>query len=138
MFRRRARGTSKATDSKYKSSLEQLIALGLEARGVPVLYETQTLEYVEPATDHKYTPDFILPNGIIIEAKGYLTSEDRTKMKQVKASNPFSDIRFVFQRATNKLNKKSPTTYGDWATKYGFPFAERLVPDAWIQEPSKN
>lgn len=138
MFQRRARGTSRSSDSKYKSALEQGIALGLEARGVPVLYEDQSLGYEVPASNHKYTPDFFLPNGIIIEAKGYLTSEDRTKMKLVKASNPFLDIRFIFQRSINKLNKKSPTTYGDWATKYGFPFAEKIIPDAWLQEPSKN
>ncbi len=139
MFRkRRARGTSKSLDKTYRSSLEEGIALGLQALGVPVFYEPEQLAYEVPASNHKYLPDFKLPNGIFVEAKGYLTSEDRTKMKQVKASNPHLDIRFVFQRATNKLNKKSPTTYADWATKYGFTWAERFIPDGWIQEPSKN
>ena len=135
---RRARGTSKSSDSRFKSSLEQNIALGLEAQGVVVSYEERVVEYEVPAKKHKYNPDFELPNGILIEAKGYLTAEDRTKMKRVKASNPKLDIRFVFGRASNKLNKKSPTTYADWADKYGFPWAERLVPSAWIAEPRKN
>lgn len=136
-FRRKARGTSKSSDSKYRSSLEEGIALGLEAQGVSFGYETKVLEYEVPASSHKYTPDFILDNGIIIEAKGYLTSEDRTKMKLVKESNPELDIRFVFQRCSNKLNKKSPTTYAMWAAKYGFPCAERFIPHEWTREPSK-
>ena len=134
MRRMRARGTSKSRNSRFRSSLEEGIALGLEAQGVSFEYESKVLEYTIPAKAHKYTPDFVLPNGIIIEAKGYLTSEDRSKMRLVKDSNPFLDIRFVFGRAGNKLNKKSPTTYADWATKYGFPWAEKLVPHDWIQE----
>lgn len=137
-FRRRARGTSKSTSSLYKSSLEQGIALGLEAQGVLVSYEEETFNYEVPAKKHKYTPDFKLPNGIRIEAKGYLTAEDRKKMVQVKASNPFLDIRFVFGRATNKLNKLSPTTYAKWAEDHGFPWAEKVIPNAWLEEPSKN
>jgi len=137
-FRRRARGVSKARSSGFKSLLEEQVALGLEAQGVPVLYEPEELHYEIPASNHKYTPDFVLPNGIRIETKGYLTAEDRKKMRLVKAANPDLDIRFVFGRASNKLNKLSPTTYADWSTKYGFLWAERLVPHDWVSEPSKN
>jgi hypothetical protein len=137
-FRRRARGTSKASTSTYKSSLEQAVALSLEAQGVPVLYEPETVGYEVPAKKHKYTPDFVLPNGIRIETKGYFTSEDRKKMLAVKASNPFLDIRFVFGRASNKLNKLSPTTYAKWCDDHGFPWAEKAVPRAWLEEPSAN
>jgi hypothetical protein len=133
VFKRRPRGTSKSTTSRYRSSLEEGIALGLEAQGVPFSYESKVLDYTVPATVHRYTPDFIL-GDIIIEAKGYLTSEDRSKMKLVKASNPDLDIRFVFQRASNRLNKKSSTTYADWAEKYGFKWAEKFVPLEWIKE----
>lgn len=137
-FRRKPRGTSKSTSARFKSSLEELIALRLESQGVPVLYETEAISYEVPAVKHKYTPDFLLPNGIRIEAKGYFTAEDRRKMLQVKASNPFLDIRFIFGRATNKLNKLSPTTYAKWADDHGFPWAEKVIPDAWLEEPSKN
>jgi hypothetical protein len=137
------RRTSRAVSSKprntpYRSGLEQAVALGLEAQGVPVLYETEVVEYEVPAKKHKYTPDFILPNGIMIEVKGYLTGEDRTKMKQVKASNPHLDIRFLFGRAMNKLNKKSATTYAKWAEDHGFKWAEKVIPRDWLAEPSKN
>ena len=138
MFKRRPRGTSKSASSLYKSSLEEAIALGLEAQGVAVSYETEVLEYEVPATRHKYTPDFKLPNGIYIEAKGYFTADDRKKMKLVKEANPWLDIRFVFARAQNKLNKKSPTTYAKWADTHGFKWAEKIVPHAWLQEPSAN
>lgn len=138
MFRRRPRGTSKSTSSRYRSSLEEGIALGLEAQGVPFSYESQVLEYEVPATKHKYTPDFLLPNGIVIEAKGYFTAEDRKKMKLVREANPELDIRFVFARAQNKLNKKSPTTYAKWAETHGFKWAEKIVPHAWLQEASPN
>jgi hypothetical protein len=98
----------------------------------------EKIEYEVPAKKHKYTPDFTLPNGIRIEAKGYLTAEDRAKMKRVKASNPFLDIRFVFGRASNKLNKESPTTYAMWAEDNGFKWAEKVIPREWITEPAKN
>ncbi len=137
-FRRRPRGTSKSTSSQFKSKLEQGIALALEAQGISVSYETEKIEYEVPSKKHKYIPDFKLPNGIFIEAKGYLTAEDRAKMKQVKASNPDLDIRFVFGRASNKLNKESPTTYSRWAEDHGFKWAEGFVPHDWLAEPSKN
>jgi hypothetical protein len=115
--------------------------LGLEAQCIPFSYESKVLEYEIPASTHCYTPDFIL-GEMIIEAKGYLSSEDRTKMKLVKASNPGLDIRFVFQRASNKLNKRSSTTYAAWAEKYGFKWAEKFIPVEWIKEstlvPSAN
>lgn len=138
MPRNRARGSSKSTSSKFKSALEQGIALALEAMGVPDSYEKEQLEYEVPAKKHKYTPDFTLPNGIRIEAKGYLTAEDRTKMKYVKASNPDLDIRFIFGRSINKLNKKSPTTYARWAEDHGFKWAEKVIPRDWLEEPPKN
>ncbi len=137
-FRRKPRGTSKASTSTYKSSLEQAVALGLEALGVPVLYEAERVAYEVPAKQHHYKPDFLLPNGIRIEAKGYFTADDRKKMLAVKASHPFMDIRFVFGRAANKLNKDSPTTYSMWADSHGFKWAEKVVPRAWLEEPSPN
>jgi hypothetical protein len=75
------------------------------------------------------------PNKTIyIETKGYLSPRDRRKMELVKLSNPDEDIRFVFQNANNKLNKRSKTTYGEWATKKGFKWAHKQVPQEWIEE----
>ncbi len=116
---------------KYKGGFEPLIAADLEAKGVPVVYETKRFYYSVP---HTYTPDFELPNGILIEAKGWLRPEDRAKMRLIKKHYPRWDIRFVFQNASAKIAKKSKTTYGEWAIKYGFKWAEGFVPQEWIDE----
>ncbi len=93
--------------------------------------------YEEPATKHRYTPDFVLPNGIIIEAKGVLDAETREKHINIKRSNPDLDIRFVFQNPKNKIYKGSKTTYADWAEKNGFKCSTRQIPEAWFREPKK-
>lgn len=93
-------------------------------------YEPHSLDYV---LDRKYTPDFKLPNGIYIEAKGKLDQDTRSKMIAVKKAHPDLDIRFVFMRGENKLNKGSKTTYMDWAKKNGFEAADGKVPEEWLR-----
>ena len=51
----------------------------------------------------KYKPDFVLPNGIIIETKGQFLSSDRTKHKLIAKQNPLLDIRFVFSNPNTKI-----------------------------------
>lgn len=116
----------------YRSKLEQRIAADLRKRGVPFQYETLKVPYQRKP--QVYNPDFILPNGIIVEAKGELKQTDRVKMLLVKAQHPQLDIRFVFQRANNKIRKGSKTTYWMWAEKHGFPWAEALIPVRWLKE----
>lgn len=69
-----------------------------------------------------------------IEYKGNFTGPDRTKMLLVKKQHPDLDIRLVFGRATNKLNRASKTTYAMWADKYGFPWSEKVIPEEWRKE----
>lgn len=109
------------------------MAKSLSRRKVKFEFETLKLKYLLPATWHIYTPDFILPNGIIIEAKGKLDVATRYKMEHVKKSNPELDIRFVFMRAKNPIRRGSKTTYGDWATKNGFPWADKEIPTEWLK-----
>lgn len=117
---------------QYKSVFERTLATNLKRRKVKFEYEPFTINYTLKKT---YTPDFVLKkNGIIIEAKGYLSPQDRTKMRAVKEDNPELDIRFVFANSSNKLNRSSKTTYGDWAEKNGFPWADGVIPDKWIKE----
>lgn len=94
------------------------------------------IRYVVPA---RYIPDFVLPNGIFIEAKGWLRPRDRAKMARVKKENPELDIRFVFQRANSKVGK-SPNSlmYWQWAERYGFPWAEGSIPEEWFNEYDKT
>lgn len=114
------------------SRFENGVKIQLESQGVFDADKHKTkIPYTE---EHKYIPDFILPNGIIIEAKGYFPSEDRTKMRAVKKTNPGLDIRIVFQNAKARLNKDSKTTYADWADKNGFVWSDRVVPVEWIYE----
>lgn len=119
---------------KYRSKFEAQIAQDLEARGVPFHYEPFKVPYNKPVRQSTYTPDYVLPNGIIVEAKGYFESADRTKHILVKAQNPHLDIRFVFQNSNNKLTKGSKTTYGDWATKNGFKYTDKHIPEEWVNE----
>lgn len=117
----------------FRSGLEEKIAGDLDARGVPFEFEGGKLLYTDDSV-HKYTWDFRLPNGIVIETKGYFTSQDRTKHLHVRRCNPEVDIRFVFQRAHTLLRKGSKTTYADWCDKNGFKYADKVIPDAWIKE----
>ncbi len=118
----------------YRSRFEARVGDDLEKRAVPFGYEDQKVPYTIPAKVETYLPDFTLPNGIIVEAKGRFTPADRRKLKRVKASNPSLDIRLVFQAPGNKLNKNSKTTYAAWAEKHGFPWAKKAVPAEWLHE----
>jgi hypothetical protein len=115
-----------------RSKYEVTLATSLRNRKVKYKYEKRKIKYTLP--EKTYTPDFELPNGIIIEAKGVLSPADRTKMRAVKAQHPELDIRFVFMNARNKLGKGSKTTYGQWATKHGFVWAHKRIPDEWTKK----
>lgn len=110
------------------------IAEDLTAAGVPFKYEGLVIPYSEPAKTHRYTPDFPLPNGVIVETKGRFVTADRQKHRLVKEQHPDLDIRFVFSNANAKLNKKSKTTYAMWCGKYGFKFSHRNIPIEWLKE----
>lgn len=134
MIPRRPRGISK---TGKRSGLEDKIASGLTARGVSFEYEGERIKY-QVTKSKTYIPDFKLPNGLYIEAKGWFKAEDRTKLQYVRESNPGIDLRLVFQRASNRLSKTSKTTYADWCDTHGFRWAEREIPEAWINEPARR
>jgi hypothetical protein len=118
----------------WRSGLEEKIAEQLQGAGVSYQYEALTLRYLVEE-ERKYTPDFILSNGIVVESKGHFVTADRKKMKLVKAQHPALDIRFVFSNPNSRISKTSKTTYGKWATDHGFPSAARLIPVEWLHEP---
>lgn len=118
-------------ENGYRSGLEAEIAEQLEEAGIEFEYEKMKVSYLRQAN---YIPDFKLPSGIIIEAKGRLTQEDRSKMRLVKKQNPELDIRFVFSRSSARLSKTSKTTYAVWCEKYGFPYADKVIPNDWLKE----
>jgi len=117
---------------KYRSGLEKRIGDALKALGIKFKYESIKISYVKPSTPHKYTPDFILPNNIIVEAKGIFSSVDRKKHLLVKEQHPDLDIRFVFSNSRSKLYKGSKSTYADWCIRHGFLFADKEIPTSWL------
>ena len=118
----------------YRSGLELKTAEYLRGIGVPVKFEQLTIHFVQPAKKRRYTPDFELPNGIIIETKGRFLSDDRVKHLMIKKQHPNLDIRFVFERSKSPINKGSKTTCGMWCEKHGFKYADKEIPKSWIDE----
>jgi hypothetical protein len=126
-----------AVKAGWRSGLESTIAKQLELMRIPYKYEEKVVSYIVPESKHRYTPDFELPNGIIIETKGRFITADRKKHLLVKEQHPELDIRFVFSNPRAKISKVSKTTYADWCDKYGFKYAAKMIPDEWIKEPKK-
>lgn len=124
----------KRIQMKFRSKFEKAVYDHCEKHKRTVEYEPAcpVVRYTTTAT---YLPDFKLPNGILIECKGYFSPRDRRKMLQVKRDNPALDIRFVFQRANNRLTK-SPNSmmYWQWAEKHGFMWTEDYIPEEWYDE----
>jgi hypothetical protein len=132
-------------EKTYRSGLEKNIAAQLDAEGLSYDYEQLKLEYNVPARVAKYTPDFKV-GTIVIESKGAFgygpnrfsggdPAKERQKLLLIKAQHPDIDLRIVFQRASTKIYKGSPTTYAKWATDNGFLWADKgTIPAAWIAE----
>ena len=117
----------------YRSGLESKVSAQLSEAGVDFEYETFKIEYQVNET-RKYTPDFRLPNGIIVETKGRFVAADRKKHLLVQQQHPDLDIRFVFSNSKAKLNKGAKSTYADWCQKHGFLFADKTIPEEWLNE----
>jgi len=117
----------------YRSGLEDKISDQLKGSGVKFTYESMKITYRVDEL-RKYTPDFILFNGIIVETKGRFTAADRKKHLLIKEQCPEFDIRFVFSNSKAKLNKGAKSSYGDWCNKYGFLYADKEIPKEWLSE----
>lgn len=117
----------------YRSSLEVKIQKFLTEKGISFKYEAEKIQW-EDRRFRKYTPDFILPNGIIIEAKGLFTPEDRRKHKEINKQHPNLEIRFVFENSKRKISKVSKTTYADWCDSLGIVHADKEMPVEWASE----
>jgi hypothetical protein len=128
-------GTSQGIKYGYRSGLESKVSAQLNEAGVSFEYETFKIEYQVNET-RKYTPDFRLPNGIIVETKGRFISDDRKKHLLVQQQHPDLDIRFVFSNSKAKLNKGAKSTYADWCIKHGFLYADKFIPEEWLNETS--
>jgi hypothetical protein len=120
---------------KLRSGFEKKVATKLTEKKIKFGYESLRLPYLVPPTPRTYTPDFTLPNGIIVEAKGKFDRDSRKKMALIIEQYPDKDIRMLFMR-NNPINKGSKTTYTDWCEERGIKYHVSLngeIPDEWLQ-----
>lgn len=121
----------------FRSGLEDKVSKQLESKGVSFDYEQWKIPYIIPASNHTYTPDFLLPNGIFVETKGLWESADRKKHLLIREQYPELDIRIVFSSSRSKIYKGSPTSYAEFCEKNGILFADKLIPLAWLKEAKR-
>ena len=118
----------------FRSKFEYIVNKQLMESDIRFDYEGKNnkIYFIEPAKVRYYLADFLLENGIVVEAKGYFSSEDRKKHLLIKSQWPSLDIRILFMNSKTKLSKKSKTTYGMWCDKKGIQYADKVVPQSWI------
>ena len=97
-----------------------------------MLYETETLPYVIPPQKKLYRPDWKLPNGLYLEAKGLFTPKDRRKLLLVQEQRPEAVVALLFQedRWTTPAKKQR---YSQYAIENHFPCSVgEFIPDEWF------
>ena len=125
----------------FRSGLEDRVSKQITEAGLKLLYETDKVNYVVPARDAKYTPDFKLPKKggfFYVETKGIWTVQDRAKHLLIQKQHPDLDIRFVFSNQNAKLYKGSPTSYASYCEKHNFRYANKVIPEAWLTEAKES
>jgi hypothetical protein len=122
--------TRQAIKHGWRSGLEEKVAKELSESGIKYEYESMKIKY-DVSETRTYTPDFILPNGIIVETKGRFVAADRKKHLLIQKQFDY-DIRFVFQNARAKLFKGAKSTYSQWCDKHGFLWAQGSIPEEWL------
>lgn len=118
----------------YRSGFEHKVSEQLTEQKIEFGYEDTTIEYIIPERKSKYTVDFTLPNGILVETKGRWVAADRKKHLLIKKQHPELDIRIVFQNPKAKISKGSKTTYASYCDKHGIRWAEKQIPESWLKE----
>ena len=118
----------------FRSGLEQRIADNLAKRKCGHEYEPMSVAYF---VEHKYKPDFVLSNGIIIEAKGYFRYKEQRMHRSIKEQHPELDIRFVFSNIYSRV-QNSRLTCAKWCEKHGFLYSEQIVPHEWTKDVKKK
>ena len=114
----------------FVPGLEERVADLLVELNVKYEYESTKIPY---QIQYNYTPDFLLPNGVYLECKGYKDAADRRKIKAVKQLHPDLDLRMVFQSPFNTISKKSKTTYAKYCEKLGIPWTSFTnIPLEWL------
>ena len=122
----------------FRSGLEDKHSKQIEEAGLEVIYEKDRYFYYVPQRKSRYTPDFKLPKKggfFYIESKGIWDVQSRQKHLLLKEQyGDELDIRFVFSNQNSRLYKKSPTTYAAYCEKHGFTYADKVIPQIWLDE----
>lgn len=121
----------------FRSGLEAIVSKQIKDAGLELRYETERIKYTIPAREARYTPDFKLPKPggfFFVETKGLWSVQDRSRHLLIKKQHPEIDIRFVFSNQNARLYKGSPTTYAMYCEKHGFRYANKLIPEDWLEE----
>jgi len=134
MARKISKARANAIKHGYRSGFEHTVSKELTEAKVKFEYETTVISYTKPETNHTYTIDFTLPNGILVETKGRWVLEDRKKHLLIKKQHPELDIRFVFMNPNGKIRKGSKTTYANFCDKHGIIWADKQIPKTWYKE----
>lgn len=129
--------SGKTTKNPFESSTYVKLS---GTSGLAVGYESVKIPYV---TEHVYIPDFLVKTGgtegFFIETKGNgrsWTPQVRAKMLAVKNQWPGLDIRLLFYtdgEFGTRRKDGSRQRQSEWATKHGFPYAIREVPEEWLK-----
>jgi hypothetical protein len=119
---------------KYANGFEAEVAANLKSRGVKAEYEPEQIPYTKPAKACKYTPQFVLGSGLVVQTIGLFTTADRQKHILIRKQQPLLDIRFVFVNSARKISKKSAVSYAQWCERYGFKYADKSIPKVWLAE----
>lgn len=109
----------------YRSAFEADVARTLTEAGIPFLYEYKKLTYVDhQQQDRVYKPDFLLDDHLtIIEAKGWLNADERSKLIFARMHNPQHHIVLCLQSPHAKLSGYKAMTAAEWCRKNGFDWA---------------
>ena len=134
MARKKSKARANAIKHGYRSGFEHKVADQLTEAKIDYQYEETVIDYIKPETNHTYTIDFTLPNGILVETKGRWVLEDRKKHLLIKQQHPELDIRIVFQNPNGKIRKGSKTTYANFCDKHGIVWAGKTIPTSWYNE----
>lgn len=128
--KKRSRPSNKQVKKKitFRSKFEVSVAKDLESRGISFEFESLIVPYTLHCT---YKPDFLLPNGIIVETKGVLDADVKRKMLAAKLQNKELDIRFLFMSSTSKKNK---VKWERWCRNNNYEYAYDVVPESWLEE----
>lgn len=142
------RGTRNLKSGK-RSKLEERVDDQLKQQGIEYEYEPKhaRVPYRVPASDHNYLPDFVIKTKsgkvIYLEPKGIWDLADRRKHLLIREQHPELDIRFIFQRAKQRIRKGSSTTYANICDGLGrSPFRDVVwkygdngkIPEDWLEE----